>query len=174
MQRKTRADVERLKENWAAHPDWDLEDAQGYGEYREELLAYSREWKIKWEMRDRARWHKIAGEELGIPGEWEVGKKVEANEVEIDQCMEKSVGALYAPIAQAYDEEHYQGNLWQETRTEILEPLVRAATLQAENALLVQDAKWRARYAALERQVDKMAQMLQAHEAELYTMRGGK
>jgi hypothetical protein len=37
---KTRQEIEALKANWIGDPCWDIEDTQGYEEYRTELLAY--------------------------------------------------------------------------------------------------------------------------------------
>jgi len=37
---KTRAEVNELKENWQADPCWDLEDTEGFEDYRKELAAF--------------------------------------------------------------------------------------------------------------------------------------
>lgn len=37
---KTRAEVNELKENWQVDPCWDLEDTEGFEDYRKELAAF--------------------------------------------------------------------------------------------------------------------------------------
>lgn len=44
---KTREDVEHLKHDWLNDPCFDLEDTEGFEEYRDELLAFSNECKAR-------------------------------------------------------------------------------------------------------------------------------
>lgn len=55
---KTREEVEHLKANWIADPCYDLEETEGFEEYREELYDFAQKQEIKWEEDRRIR-HKI-------------------------------------------------------------------------------------------------------------------
>lgn len=46
---KSRAEVEKLKREWVSDPIWDLEDTEGFEEYREELLEFALEQTKIWE-----------------------------------------------------------------------------------------------------------------------------
>jgi hypothetical protein len=46
---KTRKEVEFLKENWRKDPCYDLEDVEGFEEYKAELHLFSVEQELKWE-----------------------------------------------------------------------------------------------------------------------------
>lgn len=54
---KTREEVEKLKENWKKDPYWDIEETEGFEEYREELYDFSEKQKIIaneiWEKRKK-------------------------------------------------------------------------------------------------------------------------
>ena len=43
-------ELEALKRSWERDPCWDLEDSDGFEEYREELLAFSEERKAHWKQ----------------------------------------------------------------------------------------------------------------------------
>lgn len=45
---KTKEDIKRLKLNWEFDPSWDIEDTDGFEEYREELRAFRLETEAKW------------------------------------------------------------------------------------------------------------------------------
>lgn len=51
---KTIEEVEKLKEGWKKDPCWDIEDTEGFEEYRDELhsfrLQYEHECNLKWEV----------------------------------------------------------------------------------------------------------------------------
>jgi hypothetical protein len=63
----TRQDVERLKTSWAKDPHWDIEDTEGYEEYRDELAAFAAEKRAEWTAAQQAKLVKLA-DTLGIPG----------------------------------------------------------------------------------------------------------
>lgn len=48
---KTREEVEQLKADWIADPCYDLEETEGFEEYREELFDFSEKRKIIFEER---------------------------------------------------------------------------------------------------------------------------
>jgi len=45
---KTREEIEALKASWKNDPIWDLEDTEGFEEYRDELVAFQKEQEAKW------------------------------------------------------------------------------------------------------------------------------
>lgn len=61
---KTREDIEKLKKSWLADPCWDIEDSEGFEEFKEELTAFHKEQDEKWEKKKLER--EIArGEKVG-------------------------------------------------------------------------------------------------------------
>lgn len=62
IQAKTREDVERLKVDWSRDPIWDIEDTEGFEEYRDELIAYSKLKKQEWARKLSAQIIKIITE----------------------------------------------------------------------------------------------------------------
>lgn len=45
---KTREDVEDLKHKWKQDPCWDIEETEGFEEYRDELKAFRLNTEAKW------------------------------------------------------------------------------------------------------------------------------
>ncbi len=45
---KTRDEVEKLKQNWLRDPGWDIEDTEGYEEFKKELRAYRLKFERLW------------------------------------------------------------------------------------------------------------------------------
>jgi hypothetical protein len=52
---KTREEVEKLKINWQKDPIWDIEDTDGFEEYRDELIEYHKQCNVVWEKKDHER-----------------------------------------------------------------------------------------------------------------------
>jgi len=54
---KTREEVDALKLNWQRDPIWDIEDTEGFEEYRDELIEFHKTWSEKcqadWEKREK-------------------------------------------------------------------------------------------------------------------------
>lgn len=50
--KKTREEVEALKENWLADSCYDLENVEGFEEYRDELTEYSNQMKAYWRQKN--------------------------------------------------------------------------------------------------------------------------
>ncbi len=52
---KTKEEVDKLKKDWMNDPCWGIEGTEGFEEYREELIAFSNEYKtrciIEWKKR---------------------------------------------------------------------------------------------------------------------------
>ena len=48
---KTNNEIEELKLSWKRDPIWDLEDTEGFEDYRGELKAYSENCNAQWEER---------------------------------------------------------------------------------------------------------------------------
>lgn len=51
----TRDEIEKLKKNWLADPCWDLENEDGFGEHREELLKFRLETESAWQLVEEDR-----------------------------------------------------------------------------------------------------------------------
>jgi ribosomal protein L7/L12 len=62
---KTREEVEALKKNWLEDPCWDIEDTEGFEEFREELKHFSDLIKQEQDKMYALKLQKKA-EELGI------------------------------------------------------------------------------------------------------------
>lgn len=50
--KKTRANVEKLKIQWLADPSWDLEEIEGFKEYKEELKEFADSKRKEWKEQD--------------------------------------------------------------------------------------------------------------------------
>ena len=85
---KDRMDVERLKDSWKEDPNWDLEETEGFEEYREELVAFRLEWEARWKEEREARLQAKA-ESMGIPGNTALAEYVERMENSIKQLEER-------------------------------------------------------------------------------------
>ena len=51
----TRDEIEKLKANWLKDPCWDIEDEDGFGEHREELLKFRLETESAWQLEEEER-----------------------------------------------------------------------------------------------------------------------
>ena len=51
----TQDEIEKLKANWLKDPCWDIEDEDGFGEHREELLKFRKETEVKWKLEEEER-----------------------------------------------------------------------------------------------------------------------
>lgn len=60
MAYKTPEDIQALKDNWRHDPCYDIEDAEGFEEHREELKAYREERELYWKERAQKRHDKFA------------------------------------------------------------------------------------------------------------------
>ena len=52
---KTREEVEKLKAEWLEDDSWDIEDTEGFEEYRDELYILRLETELKWCRKERLR-----------------------------------------------------------------------------------------------------------------------
>jgi hypothetical protein len=57
---KTREEVEALKINWHDDPNWDIEETDGFEEYKDELLAYRKQSEKEWEDARQKRHDELA------------------------------------------------------------------------------------------------------------------
>ena len=64
---KNREEVEQLKQEWYSDPMWDIEDTEGFEEYKTELTQYRMFCEFNWEQN---RNEKLQAKSvfLGIPG----------------------------------------------------------------------------------------------------------
>jgi len=53
--KKTNEEIEALKENWKKDPHWDIEDAEGFGEHRVELIEYRMQMQAEWITQEEER-----------------------------------------------------------------------------------------------------------------------
>jgi hypothetical protein len=70
MSKKTREEVEKLKKDWLKDSCWDIEDTEGFEEYKEELLQYRLKCEAEWEL-ERIKREKETDEQarkLGVEG----------------------------------------------------------------------------------------------------------
>ena len=79
MANVSREEVEKLKREWVADPIWDLEDTEGFEEYREELLEFSLEQQKIWEeeTEEAKENEKEYARSLGVEGLYNLVKKLE-------------------------------------------------------------------------------------------------
>jgi hypothetical protein len=49
---KTQQEIDNLKTQWLADPNWDIEQTEGFEQHREELAAFGAEFKAKWEKQN--------------------------------------------------------------------------------------------------------------------------
>jgi hypothetical protein len=87
MASKSREEIENLKRDWEKDPCYDIEDADGFEEHREELIQFSQKKQIEWKemrikseqkKRDRLNqmktnenvWVDPLTEVLKVPGGW--------------------------------------------------------------------------------------------------------
>lgn len=80
---KTTEELEKLKKDWSSDPYWDIENTNGFEEYKEELLEYRFKCQSKWnEERLEKENEKLIDKEaetLGIKGLYRILK--EHNEI---------------------------------------------------------------------------------------------
>jgi hypothetical protein len=83
----TREEMENLKRNWALDPIWDIEDTDGFEEFREELLQYRLNCEAQWEARRIERLQAKA-DEIGCPGNLTLAAYVTNLEAQIARLAE--------------------------------------------------------------------------------------
>ena len=47
--KKTQEEIQKLKDNWAADPCWDIETEEGFEDHFEELLTFRKEQEAEWQ-----------------------------------------------------------------------------------------------------------------------------
>lgn len=63
----TREDVQKLKRDWTRDSCWDIEETEGFEEYRVELLDFRIEQEARWSAIRNAEYHRKS-EQIGVPG----------------------------------------------------------------------------------------------------------
>jgi len=86
---KTREDVEELKRNWRRDPIWDIEDTEGFEEYREELLEFRKSCETYWEAirQKETEEDRQEAEKLGLPGIYALVKQIQGLQKRHDEAM---------------------------------------------------------------------------------------
>ena len=85
---KTFGEVLDLESNWHADPIFDLEDTEGFEEYREELLRFRLNSEKEWNRLRDLRLDKLSAD-LGLPGNHHLARKWEAMERRIQELQDK-------------------------------------------------------------------------------------
>lgn len=52
---KTREEVEQLKRDWIADPCWDIEDTDGFEDFRSELYEFRNKTETEWKLKEAKR-----------------------------------------------------------------------------------------------------------------------
>ena len=97
---KTREELEALKQQWLANPDWDIEDTPGFEEYFTELRAFRSEKQSEWNDQYRRQCLRRA-ELAGRPGELELGalllkfeRSSEFHTSKAAECLERALRSV--------------------------------------------------------------------------------
>lgn len=85
---KTKTEVEALKREWAADPIWDIEDTEGFEEYRDELIAFREKKEKEWKEQKEKELRQYA-EKLGIQDNLELVYYIRSLERRIIYLEEK-------------------------------------------------------------------------------------
>jgi len=85
---KTEADIQELKRQWMEDPNWDIEDTEGFEEYKEELHKFRIQKEKEWE-RERKCFLIDKSVEYGIPGNLELTQRLLTMEDRISLLTEQ-------------------------------------------------------------------------------------
>lgn len=69
METKTQEEIQALKDSWVKDPCWDIEDTEGFESHKEELLAFHKEQREKWDEQrkvEKKERHEKVMRETGI------------------------------------------------------------------------------------------------------------
>ena len=88
---KTQEQIQELKQNWFNDPCWDIEETEGFEEYREELKAYRLQCENKW--RDGYK-NRIQARADKLECSFELVEFIETLEYRLAD-MEQKLDALY-------------------------------------------------------------------------------
>lgn len=88
---ESREEVEKLKQDWKADPCWDIEETEGFGEYKEELLKYRLECEAIWKAECAKRELEIdkKAQKLGIEGLYRLILKQQSKIEELEEKLYK-------------------------------------------------------------------------------------
>lgn len=88
---KTRAEVDLLKKQWLEDPCWDIETAEGFEEYADELIAFREHQEVNWAAKERQGWL-MKAVQLGVPNNIDLAKYVLGLESQIDSFARRLQG----------------------------------------------------------------------------------
>lgn len=91
MAKKTRDEVERLKMNWLSDPCFQLDTAEGFESYADELARFREYHENRWEKENQERLSRIA-DSLGIPGNLLLAKYLMILQDRINELESKVIG----------------------------------------------------------------------------------
>lgn len=90
----TQEAIERLKQEWAADPCWDIEDTEGFEAVREALAKFHEEWTRKREEAKIQRLYATA-ERLGMPGNLTLAEQWDRLERRLHEMEMRITGIEY-------------------------------------------------------------------------------
>ncbi len=85
---KTVAEVEALKQNWLRDPCWDIEDTDGFEDYREDLINFRQSIERRWAEQKHNRLQETS-ERIGVPGNLTLAEYYERLENRLEQLEEE-------------------------------------------------------------------------------------
>jgi hypothetical protein len=89
---KTIVEIEALKLDWESDPCWDIEDTEGFEDHYHELLAFSEQKKLEWDLEaDKRERDKAA--KLGCPDNLQLARYVMSLEDRLES-LEKRLEKL--------------------------------------------------------------------------------
>lgn len=125
-EKRTPQEIEQLKKNWLANPEWDIEDTEGFETHREELLAFRNEKRAEWEAKQEERDNKRIEKVMLATG---IGKA--------DRDLLLSLETFQEIENDVYRHERAQGA---DVQVDMTAALVRATLLQAAQLKRIADA----------------------------------
>jgi hypothetical protein len=98
---KSRQEVEELKNNWRNDPCWDIEQTDGFEEYRDELKTYRLDMVAKWRAQEYNRLFERA-RDLGIDQLGDKDNEVDLRLMRYLEGLERKITELNQVIENVY------------------------------------------------------------------------
>ena len=85
---KSKEEIRKLKHNWECDPCWDIEDTEGFEEYKDELRAFrlkkEKEWEDQWRKKMQTK-----AKKMGIPGNLKLANYIDGLEYKISKLQDE-------------------------------------------------------------------------------------
>jgi hypothetical protein len=85
---KTRQEIQELKDNWQSDPCWDIEDTEGFEQYKDELRLYRLDIEATWAAECHQQLLEFA-ERIGIPCNLKLAEYIERLEERVKELEER-------------------------------------------------------------------------------------